>query len=218
MWPWYAQYVHRGPYQLHVMTVGPVHRQTHRNALSFGQHGCPAPKNSEIFASVSGVGAGFSPRPGPIWSWGPCSANSSPVPSIRHSVQAHPPQFQEGNPFLKAQVGGGSGANAGGVQRFPLATGAQDVENAVGAGPVRNPGAASGKGGYSPVGEGVGPAPSTVRRIPGRSRWWGWSEWPGRRGVVGAVWILSISSFPKFSRASATFPIHYSCGFHPFLG
>ena len=69
--------------------------------------------------------------------------------------------------------------------------------------------------GYSPVGEGVGPAPSTVRRIPGRSRWWGWSGWPGQRGVVGAVWILLISSFPKFSRSSATFPIHYSCGFHP---
>ena len=45
--------------------------------------------------------------------------------------------------------------------------------------------------------------PMNVQRQYLGSRWWGWSEWPGRRGVVGAVWILLISSFPKFSRSSA---------------
>ena len=114
------------------MTVGPVHRQTHRNALGFGQQATLDP----AFAAVSGVGAGFSPRPGAIWSWRrPYSANSSPAPSVRHSVQSHPPQLQEhpsGNPFLKAQVGGGPGADARGVQRLPLAASAQHVEDAIG--------------------------------------------------------------------------------------
>ena len=87
-WPWYAQTVHRGPHQLHVMTVGPVHRQTHRNALSFGQQAAL----DATFASVSGVGAGFSPHPGAIWSWRrPYSANSSPVPSVEQPpFQSHP--------------------------------------------------------------------------------------------------------------------------------
>ena len=60
--------------------------------------------------------------------------------------------------------------------------------------------------------------PPTARLTPGRSRWWGWFEWLGRRGAVEAAWVLSLSSFPKSSRSSASFPIHYSYGFHPFLG
>ena len=60
--------------------------------------------------------------------------------------------------------------------------------------------------------------PPTARLTPGRSRWWGWFEWLGRRGAVEAAWVLSLSSFPKSSRSSASFPIHYSYGFYPFLG
>ena len=54
-----------------------------RDALGFGQHAAlDAP-----FTPVGGVGAGFSPRPRAIWSWRrPYSANSSPAPSVRHSV------------------------------------------------------------------------------------------------------------------------------------
>ena len=48
--------------QFHVMTVGPVHRQTHRNALGFGQPATLDP----AFAAVSGVGAGFSPPKGDL--------------------------------------------------------------------------------------------------------------------------------------------------------
>ena len=55
----HGQAVHRGPHQFHVMTVGPVHRQTHRNALGFGQQATLDP----AFAAVSGVGAGFFPPP-----------------------------------------------------------------------------------------------------------------------------------------------------------
>ena len=83
----HGQTFHRGPYQLHVMTVGAVHRQTHRNALSFGQQAALDP----AFTSVSGIGAGFFPRPRVIWSWlRPCSPNSSPAPSVRHSVPVPP--------------------------------------------------------------------------------------------------------------------------------
>ena len=62
------------------------------------------------------------------------------------AFQSRPPQLQEhpsGNPLLKAQVGRGPGADAGGVQGFPLAAGAQHVEDAVGAGAVGNPGTAA---------------------------------------------------------------------------
>ena len=83
----HGQAVHRGPHQFHVMTVRPVHRQTHRNALGFGQQATLDP----AFAAVSGVGAGFFPRPRAIWSWRrPYSANSSPAPSVRHSVPVPP--------------------------------------------------------------------------------------------------------------------------------
>ena len=118
--------VHRGPHQLDVVAVGPVHCQTYRNALGFGQQATlDAP-----LAPVGGVGAGFSPRPGATWSWPrPYSPNSSPAPSVRRSVPV-PPATTPGTPQRqptpgKAQVGGGAGTDARGVQRFPLATGAQ---------------------------------------------------------------------------------------------
>ena len=86
-WAGYRQAVHRNPHQFHVVAVGPVHRQTHRNALGFGQQAAlDAP-----LAWVGGVGAGFFPRPGAIWSGRrPCSPNSSPDPSVRHSVPVPP--------------------------------------------------------------------------------------------------------------------------------
>ena len=79
---------------------------------------------------------------------GPVHAHPTPVQPLQFVVafQSHPPQLQEhpsGNPFLKAQVGGGAGTDARGVQRFPLAAGAQHVEDAVGAGAVGNPGTAA---------------------------------------------------------------------------
>jgi len=40
-------------------------------------------------------------------------------------------------------VGGGPGTNSRGVQRFPLAAGAQHLEDASGAGAVGNPGSAA---------------------------------------------------------------------------
>ncbi len=78
----HGQAVHRGPHQFHVVAVGPVHRQAHRNALGFSQQAAlDAP-----LASVGGVGAGFSPRPRAIWSWRrPCS---TPGWQPRHAQRA----------------------------------------------------------------------------------------------------------------------------------
>ena len=79
----HGQAVHRGPHQFHVMTVRPVHRQTHRNALGASVNRLrltpPLPRSV-------GLGPVFRPRPRAIWSWRrPYSANSSPAPSVRHS-------------------------------------------------------------------------------------------------------------------------------------
>ena len=41
--------------------------------------------------------------------------------------------------------------------------------------------------------------PPTIHRIPERSRWWGWSEWLGRRASVEAAWVPSLSSYDQFS-------------------
>ena len=82
LWSGYRKAVHRGSHQLHVMTVGSVHCQSHWNRGLSQQAALDAP-----LASVGGVGAGFSPRPGAIWSWRrPYSPNSSPDPSVRHCV------------------------------------------------------------------------------------------------------------------------------------
>ena len=135
-----------------------------------------------------GLGPVFPPAQG-RFGHGAVHAQPTPVQSLQFVIafKSHPPQFQEhsgGNPFLKAQVGGGAGANAGGVQRFPLATGAQDVEDAVGAGPVRNPGAASAQGmGIHPLGKEWG------QRLP---QFVGYLEGAGggvgRSGRAGAGW------------------------------
>ena len=55
----HGQAVHRGSHQLHVVAVGPIHRQTHRNALGFGQQ---AALDASL-TSIGGVGAGFPPPP-----------------------------------------------------------------------------------------------------------------------------------------------------------
>ena len=171
---------------LPMSSVGPVHRQTHRNALSRNR------LLDAIFASVSGVGAGFSPRPG-ARSWRRPCANSSPVPSIRHSVHATIPGTPRRQPIPESRWAVDPEQMP---VAFPLATGAQDV--AVGAGPVR-------EGRPPPRGMGI---PRWGRS--GASAFQSSSDWkepvvglvgvPGRRGVV--------TSFPKFSRSSATFPIH----------
>ena len=74
------------------MTVGPVHRQTHRNALGFGQQATLDP----AFAAVSGVGA-KRPRPGAIWS----AAYSSQLQS---------------SPFSSCSRGEGTNQNSGRAQ------------------------------------------------------------------------------------------------------
>ena len=175
--------------------------------------GWPRPLNAPGFGpdsprSYCGVGTGFSPRPGGIWSRPrPCSANSSPNPSNRHSVSATAPGTPRRRP-MKAQVGGGAGANARGIQGWQPV-----VEDAVGAGPVRDPRPPQGMG-IHPLGKEWG------QRLP---QFVGYLEGAGggvgRRGRAGAG--RSMGSFVFFIPrlgSSATFPIHYSCGFHPFLG
>ena len=90
-----------------------------------------------------GLGPVFSPAQGRL-GHGPIQAQPTPVQTLQFVIafQSHPPKLQEypgGDPFLKAQMGGGAGANARCVQGFPLAAGAQHVEDAVGASPVWNP-------------------------------------------------------------------------------
>ena len=66
----YREAVQRSTRQLHVVAVGPVHRQSHRNTPSFGQQTA----FDAGFTPVRGVGTGFSPRPGGTWLWlRPCS-------------------------------------------------------------------------------------------------------------------------------------------------
>ena len=118
---------------------------------------------------------------------GPVHAQPTPVQTLQIVIafQPGPPQLQEhpgGGPFLKAQVRGGAGANARGIQGLPLATGAKHVEDAVGAGPVRDPGAASAQGmGIHPLGKEWG------QRLP---QFVGYLEGAGggvgRRGRAGA--------------------------------
>ena len=66
----YREAVQRSTRQLHVVAVGPVYRQSHRNTPSFGQQTA----FDAGFTPVRGVGTGFSPRPGGTWLWlHPCS-------------------------------------------------------------------------------------------------------------------------------------------------
>ena len=55
----HGETIRRSPHQLHVMAVGPLHRQPHRDALGFGQQTAFDP----ALTPVRGVGAGFSPPP-----------------------------------------------------------------------------------------------------------------------------------------------------------
>jgi hypothetical protein len=68
----------------------------------------------------------------------PVQAQPGPVDPFQAVVveQAGLPQLEEdalGDPLLEAVVGGRAGAEARGVQGLPLAAGAQDVEDGVGA-------------------------------------------------------------------------------------
>jgi hypothetical protein len=66
----------------------------------------------------------------------PVHAQPRPVQPLQAIIfeQTSFPHFQKhpgDDPFLKAIMGCGTGTNACGIQRFPLATGPQDEENAV---------------------------------------------------------------------------------------
>ena len=187
------QTVHRGPHQLHVVAVGSVHCQSHRNTLSFGQQAALDP----ALTPVGGIGPGFSPRPGALWSVPhPCSASSSPDLAIRRSVPV-PSAIVPGIPRRPPIPG--SANERWSRSRCPwrptLSTGSRYAARRICH--WRKSGRALGAGrrpedGYSPVGESAGPAPPTARRIPERSRWWGWPVWPGQRAWVAVAWVLSL--------------------------
>ena len=206
-WAWHGEAVHRSPHQLHIVTVGPVHCQSHRNAPGFGQQTA----FDAALAPVRGVGAGFSPRPRGIWSTPrPCSANSSPNPSVRHSVPARSaiapgtprrrpiPESADG-PWSRSKCSWrptpSTGNRCAARRRYRWHRSGPEP------GAVLRP-----KGGYSPAWESVGLAPPTGRRIPERNWWWGWQAWLGLLGGAGVAWILSLWSSPKFSFNSGFFP------------
>ena len=204
---WHRQAVHRRPYQLHVVAVGPVHRQSHRqshrNARGFSQQAAlDAP-----LASVGGVGAGFPPRPGETWSWRrPGSANSSPDPSGHHSVPA-PPATVPGTPQRQPIPESADGRWS--PNRCPWrprpSTGSpcaarrrchwRKCGREPGAGRRRTDGCSHARGSGAPA------LPKAHRRS-GKRRWWDWSWWPGQHARDAAVWGLSIWSSPQSRRNS----------------
>jgi hypothetical protein len=111
----------------------------------------------------------------------PVQTQPPPVDALQAVVfqQAHLPELQEDarrDPLLEAVVGGGAGAGLGGVQRLPLAAGAQDEEDGIGTNAVGGAGsAAAGAMGVDVPGEAefhefpelIGDAPvlGNVRRI-----------------------------------------------------
>ena len=91
--------------------------------------GTPAASVSRLrltprFPRSVGLAPVFPPTQG-RFGHGAVHAHPTPVQPLQFVVafQSHPPQLQEhpsGHPFLEAQVGGGTGTDARGVQRFPL--------------------------------------------------------------------------------------------------
>ena len=203
----HGQAVHRGPHQFHVMTVGPVHRQTHRNALGFGQQ---ATLDAPPLPRSVGLGPVFPPAQG-RFGHGAVHTQPTPVQPLQFVIafQSHPPQLQEhpsGNPFLKAQVGGGPGADARGVQAPSTGSQCAARRRCRWRKCGREPGAdRRPKGGCSPAGEATEPTPPTARRISERNWWWGWPRWTGQHAWVGMAWGLSLWSSPQ-SRRNPRFP------------
>ena len=189
--------VHRGPHQLHVVAVGPIHRQPHRNAPGLGQQAALDPG----LAPVGRVGTGFSPRPRGTWSWPRSySANSSPDPSIHRNVPT-PSAIVPGTPRRRPIPESADGPWSRSKCRWHPrpSTGSRCAARRRyrwrRSGPAPGAGLRPGDG-CSPAGESGGPVPPKVRRTPDRSRWWGWPERPGRHDSVEAVWVLSLWSFP----------------------
>ena len=174
-------------------------------------------------ALVGGVGAGFPPPKGALV-MAPSMLTPTPVQTLQFAIafQSHSPQLQEhssGHPFLKAQVGGGPGTDARGIQGLPLAAGAQHVEDAVGAGAVGNPGtAAAPTDGCSHVwGSGVA-APPRARRRSGNRRWWDWSWRLGQSAWDAGVWALSLWSLPQSRCNPGLTSRNGTASFHQLLG
>ena len=170
-----------------------------------------------------GLGPVFSPAQG-RFGHGAVHTQPTPVQPLQFVIafQSHPPQLQEhpsGNPFLKAQVGGGPGADARGVQRLPLAASAQARRRChwrrYGQGPEagrrRNDGCSHAWGSTAP-------APPRARRRSGTRRWWDWSWWLGQHASDVAAWGLSLWSLPQ-SRRNPRFPSRNAPAiFNQFLG
>ena len=197
--------VHCEPHQLHVVAVGPVHCQPHRNALGFSQQAAlDAP-----LASVGGVGAGFSPHPGAIWSWlRPCSTSSSPDPSVRHSVPVPPattPETPQRQPT--AESGDGRWTQSRCPWHPTLSTGNRCVARRrcrwrrcgqeLGVDRRRSDACSHARGSTAPV-------LPRVRRRSGNRRWWDWSWRPDQPASDAAAWGLSLWSLPKSRRNPAS--------------
>jgi hypothetical protein len=187
--------LHRRPEQLHIVAIGPIHRQPHGNTIGFSQHAAFDPR----LTPVRWVGPGFSPHPGGLWSWPhPCSANSSPVPSIHRNAPARPAiasRTPPQQPILE---------NAGGPwsrSRFSFgptpSTGNQCGAHRKYHWRIFDPAPAAGlrpTDGYSHAEAIGGPAPPIAPPTPEMIRWWDWSVWLGRCAWVGVplvFWLLS---------------------------
>ena len=173
------------------------------------------------------AGCRFSPRLGEIWSWPrPYSTNSSQSLSVRHSVPVPPatvPGIPSGNPFLKAQMRRGPGADARGVQHLPLATGAQHVEDAVGAGAVGNsrPAAAEPMGVHVLGDQGFQHFPEFVGDLEtagGGIGLGGRASPPGQSASDMGAWGLSLWSLPQSSRNPGLASRNGTASFHQSLG
>ena len=142
-WTVYNDALYRLPHQFHIVAIGPFYRQTNRHAVPLGQK---APFGA-LLAPVGGVSARIFPsqrglcyrpvhtQPFPVYPFQFIKALHSDLPESEKDPGLYP--------FLETVMGGGAGNQIGRIQGLPLATGAQHVENGIGALSIWPPGATS---------------------------------------------------------------------------
>ena len=224
-WPIHWPAVHRGPHQLHIVAVGPVHCQSNRNALGFRQQAAfdapLTPIRGVLIRGVliRGVGAGFFPRPRGTWSWPrPYSANSSPDPSIRHNASV-PPATVPGTPQRRPIPESAAGRWTRNIcpLRPRLSTGSRYVADAVGAGAVRNPGTTAAKTmGVHPFGDqGLQHVPQLVGDLESAGGGIGFGGWPStlRTRRLGVFRFGHCPSLVVTSTGLTTMDLHVSISY-----
>ena len=130
-------------HHFHIMPIGPLHRQPHRDAMAFGQQAT----FDAALAPVGGIGAGFLPAQGRFGD-GAIHTQPGPIETLEFIKlgDANLPQLQKYaglDPRLIAIMGCRVGTELGLIQRLPLTAGAQHIEDGVGTQALRDSGTAT---------------------------------------------------------------------------